>query len=101
MLTEAGHQVVTPFEADIAGADDLFHFEYACQHQLTLVTKDPNDFEELHQQNKNHFGILAICEEADHSKNMSYNDVVRAINNLTSTNVPLVGQFYVLNHWRW
>jgi hypothetical protein len=72
MLIKAGHRVVTPFEADTAGADDLLHF-----------------------------GILAICEEADFRKNMNYTDVVRAISNLATTQVPLAGQFYILNHWRW
>lgn len=101
MLIEAGHQVVTSFDADIVGADDEIHFKYACQHQLTLVTKDANDFEELHRQNDQHFGIFAICEEADPSKNMSYANIVKAINNIVSTDVPLSGAFYVLNHWRW
>lgn len=101
MLLEAGHQVVTPFEANISGADDIRHFEYACRHQLVVLTKDADDFEELHQQDKQHFGILAVCEEADRSKNMGYADIVRAIDNLLSASVPLVGQFYILNHWRW
>lgn len=101
MLIEAGHQVTTPFDADIAGANDRMHFDHACRNELVIVTKDANDFESLHRQNKNHFGIFAICEEADRSKNMSYDDTIRAINNLASTELPLEGQFYVLNHWRW
>ena len=101
MLLDAGYNVTTPFEANIVGADDIVHFEYACRHKLIIVTKDANDFEELHQRNQQHFGILAICEEADRNKNMNYADIVRAINNLVSANVPLLEQFYVLNHWRW
>jgi predicted nuclease of predicted toxin-antitoxin system len=101
MLLDAGHQVVTPFEAGLVGFADSRHFDYACQHELVIVTKDADDFEELHRQNHQHFGILAICEEADRSKNMSYGDIVRAIENITAANVPLPGQFYVLNHWRW
>lgn len=42
--------------------------------------------------------VLAVCEEADRSKNMSYVDIVRAIEN---AGVSLEGQLYVLNHWRW
>jgi hypothetical protein len=101
MLIEAGHHATTPFEAGIAGVDDLLHFEYARQHQLTILTRDPDDFEELHRQYERHYGIIAICEEADRRKNMSYADIVRAINNLASANVSLIDQFYVLNHWRW
>lgn len=101
LLLDEGHHVVTPFDAGLAGADDLVHFEYATRNRLVIVTKDANDFEELHQQHSQHFGILAICEEADRSKNMSYADIVRAINNLVSADVELENQFYVLNHWRW
>ncbi len=101
MLLAAGHQVVTPFEAGISGADDIVHFEYAGLHQLVILTKDAADFEGLHQRNSPHFGILGICEEFEHSKNMSYSDIVRAIDNLASAGVPLIDQFYVLNHWRW
>lgn len=101
MLLAAGHQIITPFEAGISGADDIVHFEYATQHQLDILTKDADDFEELHRRNSQHFGILGICEEFERSKNMSYSDIVRAIDNLASAGVPLYGQFYVLNHWRW
>src|SRR5262245_54077574 len=38
MLREAGHQVVTPAESGIAGADDGDHLGYAILHNLTLVT---------------------------------------------------------------
>ena len=101
MLLEHGHQVMTPFEAGTAGATDLTHFEYARSHQLVIITKDADDFEALHRQHQPHFGVLAICEEADRSKNMSYTDIVKAIENLTSANIPLANHFYVLNHWRW
>lgn len=101
MLLEAGHQVETPVEAGIMGANDLTHFEYARLHQLVIITKDANDFEELHRQHQPYPGVLAIYEEADRSKNMSYSDVVRAITNLRAANVPLANHFYVLNHWRW
>ncbi|HEX9921330.1 MAG TPA: DUF5615 family PIN-like protein [Anaerolineae bacterium] len=101
MLIEAGHQVVTPFDAEVPGASDRVHFEYAYLHQLVILTKDADDFEELHRQHPAHAGILAICEEADRSKNMSYNDIVRAIGNLFSAQVPITNHFYVLNHWRW
>ncbi len=101
MLLKAGHQVVTPFEADTAGADDPIHFEYACQNKLIIVTKDPAHFEELYQDNKNHSGIFAIYEEADRSKNMSYADIVRAINNLAVAELVFEGEFFTLNHWQW
>jgi hypothetical protein len=101
MLLEAGYQVFTPFEAGIPGADDVIHLDFAYRHQLSLVTKDTGDFAAIHEQGQPHYGILAICEEADWAKNMSYADIVRAINNLALADVQLQGQMYVLNHWRW
>lgn len=68
MLLKADHQVVTPFEATTAGADDLIHFEYARQNKWIIVTKDPEDFEELHQDNKNHSGIFAFMRKQTAAK---------------------------------
>ncbi|HMQ51374.1 MAG TPA: DUF5615 family PIN-like protein [Anaerolineae bacterium] len=101
LLVEAGHLVATPFEAGLSGADDGIHLDYAYRRQLILVTKDAGDFAAIHEQGQPHFGILAICEEADRAKNMSYADIVKAINNFASADVPLHGEMYVLNHWRW
>jgi len=101
MLVDAGYEVQTPAQAGLTGYDDLDHFQYAQQHGLTIVTKDADDFECLHQEHPRHNGILAVCEEADRSKNMSYADIVHAIENIVQARVPLEGQFYILNHWRW
>lgn len=101
MLQEKGHQVISPLDAGLMGSIDAVHFAYACQNQLIIVTKDAADFTELHEQNNQHQGILVVREEHDYTKNMSYVDIVRAIENLISAQVPLQGQFYVLNHWQW
>ncbi|MBE9470859.1 MAG: DUF5615 family PIN-like protein [Chloroflexi bacterium] len=101
MLVNAGYEVQTPAKAGLTGYDDPAHFRYALEHRFTIVTKDADDFECLHQKHPHHHGVLAVCEEADRSKNMSYADIVRAIENIVQAGVPLEGQFYVLNHWRW
>jgi len=44
--------------------------------------------------------VLAVCEEAKYSKNMSHADIVRAIENLVKAGVSLEGQFLILNHWQ-
>jgi predicted nuclease of predicted toxin-antitoxin system len=100
MLVNVGYEVQTPAQAGLIGYDDLTHFQYALEHSLTIVTKDADDFECLNREHPHHHGVLAICEEADRSKNMSYADIVRAIENLVQAGVPLEGQFHVLNHWR-
>ncbi len=101
MLVDAGYDVQTPALASIAGGDDLTHFQYAQEHGLAIITKDVDDFEYLHQAHPRHYGVLAVCEEAKYSKNMSYADIVRSIENLVKANVRLEGQFLILNHWQW
>ena len=101
MLAGAGYEVQTPAGAGLTGDDDSGHFRYAQERGFTIVTKDADDFECLHEKHPRHSGVLAVCEEAERSKNMSYADIVRAIENIVQAGVPLESQFYVLNHWRW
>jgi hypothetical protein len=49
-LTNAGYDVQTPRGAGIAGVRDFPHLEHAAQHGRTLITRNPDDFIDLHQQ---------------------------------------------------
>lgn len=101
MLVDVGYEVQTPAMASLTDYDDLAHFRYALEHGFIVVTKDADDFECLHRQYPDHYGVLAVCEEAQRGKNMSGADIVRAIENIIQAGVPLEGQFHILNHWRW
>lgn len=100
-LEAAGHQVQTPFEAGIPGQPDDVHLRYAAGHRLVLLTYNADDFLDLHDRYPEHAGVLIVYRDADLTKNMSYTDVVRAIENLAASGVPIKGQIYVLNHWQW
>ncbi len=50
LLTQAGHTVVRPTDAGIAGEADEVHFRHAQMHGLVLITKNPKDFRALHNQ---------------------------------------------------
>jgi predicted nuclease of predicted toxin-antitoxin system len=104
MLREAGHHVVTPAESGTAGADDEDHLGYAIQNNLTLLTKNPSDFLELHEQDCNHPGILAIHQDNDIARDMTYGDIVQAIALLektyTEAGASIAGTFHDLNDWR-
>ena len=100
-LEVAGHQVQTPFEAGISGQPDHIHLRYAAEHGLVLLTYNAADFLDLHDRHPDHAGILIVYREADLTRNMSYADIVRAIENLTASGVPIAGRLYVLNHWQW
>jgi hypothetical protein len=95
--------VVRPDEAGIAGEDDDIHLAYAIQHGLILVTKDPNDFEVLHEENPNHPGIFGIYQDNNVEKDMTDAEVVAAIARIEAAiplGYPLPGMIHVLNDWR-
>lgn len=100
LLRRAGCEVVTPFDVDLAGQPDEVHFGYATSQDLVLLTKNPRDFEELHRRFPTHPGILSVYQDNDPTKDMSVADIARAIQNLITAGMPLVGQFIPLNAWR-
>jgi hypothetical protein len=106
LLRQAGHQVVRPTDESVGltGEDDPVHFAFAASHGLTLITKNPADFKALHDLDPRHFGILAVYQDNDPSRDMSNADIVRAIRNLEEAlqqgGPPIHGEFHILNDWR-
>jgi hypothetical protein len=100
ILQQHGHNVVTPLDANLLGADDAQHFAYARQHDLILVTANPADFRRLHDRDARHAGIFAVYQDND-PRDMTYEEMARAMQNLIDAAVPIDGQFHVLNVWRY
>jgi hypothetical protein len=100
-LIAAGHTVTVPPDLATSGMDDLVHLQAAATRGLVVITKDVDDFEELHRQGNQHAGILGICQDNDPNRDMAYADIVRAISNLENAGVEITGQFHILNHWRY
>jgi hypothetical protein len=106
LLRQTGHRVVRPTENGVGldGEDDQVHFAFAAANGLAIITKNPADFEELHDWDKWHFGILAVYQDNNPSRDMGERDIVSAIANLEEAaqnggdQVP--GMFHVLNNWR-
>ncbi len=103
LLTEAGHDVQVPADAEppLTGAPDSFHLEHARRAGRTLITLNPKDFLALHQEDARHSGILAVYQDNNVLKDMSDQDIVQAIRNLLHTGVPIEGGFWILNAYRW
>jgi predicted nuclease of predicted toxin-antitoxin system len=101
LLEGAGHAVVTPSQAEITGRDDFVHFNYAKENGLILLTKNPDDFIELHQMFPQHSGLLVIYQDNDPNRDMDFGEIVRAIHNLEQAEVAFVGTCHVLNAWRY
>ncbi len=101
LLEAAGHQVTTPRQAGITGREDEAHFRYAITNGLILLTKNPDDFFELHQNDPHHAGILLVYQDNDPDRDMSHAEIVRAIANLEQASVAFAGSCHVLNAWRY
>lgn len=101
LLRQAGHNVITVQEVGLMGKPDSLVLEYARKNQRVLLTRNCDDFHNLHQDNPEHSGILAIYQSADFSKNMSYATIVQAIANLETSHYDLTNQFIILNQWNY
>lgn len=92
--------VETPIDAGLLGHTDAEYFAYARSRGLIVVTKNPDDFEELQHDTPDHPGILGIYQD-NRPTDMSDADIARAIQNLVDANVPLLGSFHSLNAWNY
>lgn len=101
LLRVAGHNVVTINEAGLMGRSDSFVLEYARQQGRVLLTRNCDDFEEIHQINPVHPGILAVYQNPDSTKNMSYQVIVKAIANIENAGYALENKFVILNQWNY
>ncbi len=103
-LTSAGHRVHTPRSEGTRGISDPAHLEYAAARGYTLITKNPDDFHDLHNdwqaQGRSHSGILLIYQDNIVGKDMESPDIVSAINNLLASSLPITNELHILNHWR-
>jgi predicted nuclease of predicted toxin-antitoxin system len=103
-LKKEGHHVVVPGDVSLSGAADPRHLLYAVVHELVLLTKNHDDFEDLHLLIQatlgRHTGILAIRFDNDPTRDMKDSEIVRAIRNLEKSCAPTANAFHILNHWR-
>jgi len=103
-LCRAGHQVVLPSNAGTSGASDPRHLLCAVQQNLVLITKNHDDYEDLHFLVQGthglHSGILAVRADNDPSRDMKDQDIARAIAKLERVGVPIANELHILNHWR-
>lgn len=94
------HRAVIPAHVGLSGAGDPGHFAHARRDWLIIVTKNPVDFEILHRKHAEHAGIFAIYQDND-DRDMSSDDIARAIQNVESAGAPIAKTFTVLNAWRY
>jgi predicted nuclease of predicted toxin-antitoxin system len=101
LLRVASHDVLTVNEAELGGLPDVAVLNYARQQRRVVLTRNCEDFINLHQIGTVHAGILAVYQSYEQSKNMSYQAITRAIANLEEVGCLLENQFIILNQWNW
>ena len=101
MLRKAGHNIVTVNELGLMSQPDEVVLDYAKQDNRIVLTHNCRDFETLHKTNSNHSGIFVIYENDNYFKDMSRQEIVKAITNLEASGIPLANQFISLNCWNY
>ena len=103
-LRRAGHDVQTPTDAGLSGRNDAVHMRQAALEQRALLTRNHDDFEELHEllmdAKGHHSGIVVIRRDNDPKRNLKASGVVRAIANFQAAGLGLRDQYVILNQWR-
>jgi hypothetical protein len=103
-MRHAGHQVVLPNDVGLSGAWDPLHLLHAVHHDLVLLSKNHDDFRDLHlliqAASGHHPGIAIVRMDNDPRKDMTDGDIVRALDKLDAANVAIANEFHILNHWR-
>jgi Domain of unknown function (DUF5615) len=103
-LRAAGHQVIVPADVSLSGAWDPRHLLHAIQHVLALVSRNHDDFKDLHLLIRQAPAgmpaswpfaptmiLIETCKDGD---------IARALRNLETAGVPIANEFHILNHWR-
>jgi predicted nuclease of predicted toxin-antitoxin system len=103
-LRRAGHQVTVPADHGLASSSDARHLAGCAGRSEVLLTRDHDDFLELHDlvqaTRGRHPGVLVVRADNNPARDMKDRDIIRAIANLESAGVPVENEFTILNHWR-
>ena len=103
LLKDAGHNVVTAFEVGLAGMPDYDVLLYAIKTQRVVFTQNCEDFVLLAQSvistDSHHPGIILLHKTNNPNKDMSYPDIVKAIENLIETGIPMLDSIHCLNQY--
>lgn len=105
LLRRDGHDVQVPAAVGLVGRSDQVHLAHAIRDQRALLTRNSDDFEDLHDliifaATGHHGGILVVLFDNNPRNKMSPGDVARAIRNLEKAGVALPDSYYELNHWQ-
>jgi len=103
MLKSAGHKVTTAFEVNLAGMPDYDVLMHAIKTKHILFTQNCEDFislsEAIISSGGNYSGIIVLHKNNNQKKDMSYSDIVKAIDNLIKIGVSIPNAMHRLNQY--
>ncbi|MFL5242477.1 MAG: DUF5615 family PIN-like protein [Gemmataceae bacterium] len=103
-LQKAGHGVVSPLDVGTSGMTDPNHLIFAIKQRLVLLTKNYDDFEDLHNlviaAGGGHFGVFTVRADNNPTRDMKIKTITSAIGRVERSGIEVTNQLVVLNHWR-
>lgn len=104
LLQKAGHSVVCPRDVGLTGVSDPRHLAHAVRQSLALVTKDVEDFTDLHHLitacGGSHPGIVLVFDDQDPKHDMKPKHIIAALGKLERSGFVIANALIELNHWR-
>jgi hypothetical protein len=104
LLRKAGHDVQIPGAHDLVGKPDAVHLAHAISEQRILLTRNHEDFEDLHElvivAGGHHPGIFVVRSDNNPARDLSSRGIVTAIGKLLASGITVEDELHVLNHWR-
>lgn len=104
-LREAKHDVLTVLEAGLIRKSDQVVFDAAIADGRLVITINCVDFVELSAtkaaKKEAHPGVLLVYRYNVPAKEMTYDDIIKAIANLETTGVPLASACHSLNAYKY
>ena len=103
-LRAQGHDPILAGDAGLLSASDPRVLIWAITQALPVLTRDHDDFEDLHDLlmagSGHHPGILVVRFDSDPRHNLSDRGIAGAISKLEASGVPIPDRIPVLNQWR-
>jgi predicted nuclease of predicted toxin-antitoxin system len=103
-LQAQGHYPNLATDVGLRSASDARVFGWAIDQALPVLTRDSDDFDELHDlimsAAGHHPGVLVVRFDDDPRHNLTDRGIASAISKLEVSGVTIADRVHVLNQWR-
>ena len=103
-LRAQGHDPVLATDVGLLSVTDARVFIWAIVQALPVLTRDSEDFTDLHDlimvAGGHHSGVLVVRFDNDPRHNLTDRGIAGAISKLESSGIPIPNCIHVLNSWR-